>query len=144
MSIGRLSSLHRAVFVVALVIAQPAAADPIYKPQPLYSIEYTKWGRIVSLETGWYADTMSIALDASVPFVNPHRQFPLGLNDDSAEVQYLCKISNAGYALDPNDPGVKVHQAALLSAFVAGKRVRLLIDGCVYDKPRVIAVGITD
>ena len=53
-----------------------------------------------------------------------------------------CKITTAGYALDPADKGVKVHQSVLLSAFLAGRKVRVLVEGCVYDKPRIIGVGI--
>jgi hypothetical protein len=80
---------------------------------------------------------MSIELDPSVPFVNSSR-----FNSDC--IPYMaCKNTKVGYALDPNDPGVKVHEAVLLAAFIAGKKVRLLINQCVFDKPRVIAVGIT-
>jgi hypothetical protein len=101
-----------------------------------WSKKYTQWGHIVRLETGWYDDTMAIVLD--VPFVNSVYTTPWEpLGSDS------CKITDS-YALDPKDPGIKVHEAALLSAFVAGKKVRLLINECVYDKPRVIAVGLAD
>jgi hypothetical protein len=73
---------------------------------------------------------MSIELDPSVPFVNSSR-----FNSDC--IPYMaCKNTKVGYALDPNDPGVKVHEAVLLAAFIAGKKVRLLINQCVFDKPR--------
>jgi hypothetical protein len=82
-------------------------------------------GRIVQLETGWSQDTMAIFLD--VPTVNPG-----------------CPILDAGYALDPKDPGVRAHEAALLGAYLSGKRVYIRADGCVFGKPKVIAVGIVD
>jgi hypothetical protein len=100
---------------------------------------YTAWGHVTALETGWHDDTMSITLDPSVPFVNSGHRSPV-VNQPFVS----CKITTAGYALDPKDPGVKAHEAVLLAAFIAGKKVRLLINACAYDKPRVIAVGITD
>jgi hypothetical protein len=54
----------------------------------------------------------------------------------------FCTGTNSDYALDPKDPGVKVHEAVLLSAFLAGKKVRLLLQGCIYNKPRIISVMI--
>jgi hypothetical protein len=69
---------------------------------------------------------MSVRL--RVPFVNPAS----------------CKNTTAGYTLDPKDPGVKVHEAVLLSAFIAGKKVRVLIVGCNNDRPVIISVGIGD
>jgi hypothetical protein len=110
------------------------AEPPIISRSIDWSTDYTRWGHLTALETGWYDDTMSITLDPSVPFVNSGR--------GTGRIQELCKVTNAGYALDPKDPGVKAHEATLLAAFIAGKRVRLLVNACVFDKPRVIAVGI--
>ncbi len=99
----------------------------------------SKWGHITSLETGWADDTMSVWLD--VPFVNsgevgvvPASPSGFGINP--------CPTTNAGYALEPKDPGVKVHEAALLGAFLAGKQVKVLVQHCSFGKPRIIAVGI--
>jgi hypothetical protein len=110
----------------------------------------TKFGHITALKTGhiattvlifnggpvpiWFrepAETMSVSLD--VPFVN---------SSEPGLTNIPCKITNAGYALDPKDPGVKVHEAVLLGAFLAGKKVRLSVEGCIYDKPRIFAVDI--
>ncbi|HKW91211.1 MAG TPA: hypothetical protein VJX92_04880 [Methylomirabilota bacterium] len=86
---------------------------------------YSQFGHVIGIETGWLDDTMAVKLD--VPTVNSPTP---------------CRIMTAGYALDPNDKGVKLHQSVLLSAFLSGRKVRILVDGCVYDKPRVIGVGI--
>lgn len=84
-------------------------------------------GHVVQLETGWSQDTMAIFLD--VPTVNPIPN---------------CPVTSGGYALDPRDPGVRIHQAALLGAYLSGKRVYIRADGCVFGKPKVIAVGVLD
>lgn len=88
----------------------------------------SQWGHILWFETGWRADTMAVALD--VPTVNPANP--------------SCAVTTAGYALDPQDPGVKVHEAAIMGVYFSGKKVRIRVDGCVFDKPRVIAVGVQD
>jgi len=120
---------------ITLISTPIGAGSPVVVPEFKVNPEYTNWGHVASLETGWSDNTMSIMLDPSVPFVdNPH---PFSVSGG-------CKITSAGYALDPKDPGINVHEATLLSAFVAHKKVRQLIFGCAYDKPRVIAVGLAD
>lgn len=71
---------------------------------------------------------MSVNLD--VPMVNPTNP--------------SCQTTTAGYALDPNDPGVKVHEAAIMGAYFAGKKVYIRVDGCVFTKPKIIGVGVLD
>jgi hypothetical protein len=105
-------------------------------PKPVQVPEYTAWGHVSALETGWSQDTMSITLDPTVPFVNG--------SEPVVGVLVPCSVTNAGYALDPADPGVKVHEAALLSGLASRKWVRLLVLGCVFNKPKVIAVGVSD
>lgn len=118
---------------VAAGLSLPAASAP----------RYSKFGHVVELETGWADDTMSAKLD--VPFVN---SFMLNITSFSRDHRFgrtlvePCKTTTAGYALDPKDPGVKLHQAVLLSAFLAGRKVRVLVEGCIYDKPRIIGVGM--
>ncbi|MBK8815609.1 MAG: hypothetical protein IPN42_08950 [Methylococcaceae bacterium] len=83
----------------------------------------TEVGHILSFETGWSADSISVALD--VPFVNP---------------AHCTKTSS--YAVSPDDPGARVHEAAIMGAFFGGKNVQLRIDGCAYDKPKIIGVVV--
>lgn len=101
---------------------------------------YSKWGHITSLETGWADDTMSVGLDA--PFVNSGEWTGGTIFGGPPPFVKPCTTTNAGYALDPRDPGVKVHEAVLLSAFLTRKKVYVIVQGCVFSKPRIIAVGI--
>jgi hypothetical protein len=86
--------------------------------------QYTQWGSVQDLEAGWGQDTMSIRHSAAV--VNPGG----------------CSVANAGYATNPSDTGHSLFHTLLLSAFLNRKEVSLLVDGCVFNKPRVIAVKI--
>ena len=69
---------------------------------------------------------MLVSLD--VPFSNsPHK----------------CPADNpAGlYALDPKDADVKVNEAVLLSAFLAGRKVSLVLAECAFGLiPRIVSV----
>ena len=49
---------------------------------------------------------------------------------------------NGGYATNPADPGHSLFHTPLLSGFLNRKEVALLISGCAYGKPRVIAVKL--
>ena len=120
-------------------VLKPTPHPPPFGPHPPPPApQYTAWGHVTALETGWSQDTMSITLDPTVPFVNG--SVPLPPNG----IQIPCSVTNAGYALDPADPGVKAHEAALLTAFAGRKRVRLLVLGCVFNKPKVIGVGLSE
>jgi hypothetical protein len=107
-----------------LVVAAALAAG-LWASPALAGPNYSAFGHVIGIETGWRDDTMGFKLD--VPTVNSPTP---------------CKIMGAGYALDPQDPGVKLHQSVVLSAFLAGRKIRVLVDGCAYDKPRVIGIGI--
>ena len=89
--------------ILAIAASSAFAEPPIISRSIDWSTDYTEWGHVTALETGWYDDTMSITLDPSVPFVNSSR--------GAGRIQESCKATNAGYALDPKDPGVKAHEA---------------------------------
>ncbi len=42
------------------------------------------------------------------------------------------------------DVALDCPKAVLLSAFLAGRKVRLLVRGCIHTKPRIISVMIND
>ena len=85
---------------------------------------WTAWGVITQLEAGWGADVMSVA--HSAPIVNPGG----------------CSVTTYGYATAPDDPGHSLYHTVALTAFMNKKEVALLIAGCAYNKPKIIAVKI--
>jgi hypothetical protein len=85
---------------------------------------WTAFGKISYIEAGWKQDTVAIFLGA--PMVNPDN----------------CPVTNAGSATDPGDPGHSLFHTTALAALLNGKEVHLLISGCVFGKPKIIAIGI--
>lgn len=85
---------------------------------------WSQYGAVQELEAGWVEDTM--ALRHAAPMVNPSG----------------CSVTNAGYATNPADPGHSLFHTLLLSALLNRKEVAVLVSGCAYSKPRIIAVKI--
>ena len=114
----------RTRFLVATALVCSTAAASIVRIAAQPAIQYTAWGSVQDLEAGWGDDTMAVR--HSAPIVNPGG----------------CPVTNGGYATNPADPGHSLFHTLLLSGFLNRKEVALLISGCAYGKPRVIAVKL--
>jgi len=114
--------------------------------------QQTGFGHIIQLQTGSLGglpvtgaistkiaadDTMAVTLDVS--FVNSSETGPIQIKLPRP----ACKITNGGYALDPQDSGVKVNESVLLSAYLADRKVLLHLNGCVFGKPRIVSVVLS-
>ena len=115
-------SSTRLIVVAALLCALSAIGAT--KSAAQVAPQYTQWGSVQELEAGWVLDSMAVR--HSAPMMNPDG----------------CATTNAGYATNPADAGHSLFHTLLLSAFLNRKEVSLLISGCAYSKPRVIAVKI--
>jgi hypothetical protein len=51
--------------------------------------------------------------------------------------------ASAQYATSPGAPGNTTIHATLLGAFLAGKKVGLVVQGCVFGHPQIIGIGVT-
>jgi hypothetical protein len=103
-----------AMVLAALLPAAPQAAAEAW----------TARGGLRELEGGWAQNTMSVQHPAAV--VNPA----------------ACPNAHVGYATDPKDTGANLFHSMLMSALLNRLEVKLLIDGCVFQKPRIIAVAV--
>lgn len=83
---------------------------------------WSAMGLITGFEAGWTQDTM--AVEHTAPLVNPSN----------------CPVTNGGYATDPADPGRSLFHAVVEKAFQHQKDAQLLIAGCAFGKPKIIAV----
>ena len=98
---------------VAMLSASPVAAAPVT----------TQAGNIIFMGGGWGTANARVLLD--VPAINPAN----------------C-VSPDGYVVDPADSGHQLFSAMLLSAFMARRKVELVLDGCAMQRPRIIGVNI--
>jgi hypothetical protein len=103
-------------------------------PGNAQAVVSTAFGSITSLEGGWGADAMAIRHNA--PFVNSFERTP------ATGGARACSVTNAGYSTDPNDPGHSLYHTLAMAAFLNKKDVRLILQGCVFSKPRVVGIEI--
>lgn len=111
--------MFRTMIVAALAVAanlalvQPALAAP--------SISST--GYITFLAGGWTSPNVRITMDFA--FYNP------------------ASCSNTdGYMTDTLDSGINLFNSMLLSAFMARRKISIVVDGCTQGRPRIIGVNI--
>jgi hypothetical protein len=131
--------LRQTVLVVcSLVLAlHPAAGS---QPLEIERVVVTDWGQVDDLRSAWADDAMG--MHHSAPFRNSQiLQLSATVNQGPTYVDQ-CTVKNDGYATLPSDPGRKLHHALLVGAFVHGKELRLVLKGCAYDRPRIIAVEV--
>jgi hypothetical protein len=83
----------------------------------------TQQGTITFYGVGWSANTVRVQTTA--PPMNPGS----------------CTGTD-GYMTNPSDSGNQAYQAALLSAFLAGKNVVLILQGCTSNRPQIIGVYV--
>lgn len=113
----KLSKTHRVLAASGLAACGMAAA-------PAWGQQATEYGAITSLSGGWSLDTLAVS--HSGRFVNPSG----------------CSLVTNGYATDPGDPGHSLFHTLALAAFLNRKEVSLTVSGCVFNKPKIIAVTI--
>jgi hypothetical protein len=133
-----MSLKHWAPYAAGCLLAAGAILrlSPAQAQAPI--VVYTEWGQIESVSSAWKDDAMGVHL--STAFVNSRVRVlrPTG----QAIIEDECKTVNDGYATDPADPGHKLHHAIILGAYLHHKQTRLLLQGCAYDKPRIISVEV--
>lgn len=84
----------------------------------------TNEGYVTFMEGGWVSASLRVQLSS-------------GNNTNPS----ACSILD-GYTTDPSDSGYQLFNSMLLSAYLANRKVRLTIDGCVSGRPRIISVVI--
>lgn len=83
-------------------------------------------GNITQLRTGWDSDSFGVMLDA--PQVNPAK----------------CSTNNLGYISTIDHRGYHTYYAAALAAYVAGKRVTIVVHAteCIGPFPKIIGINM--
>ncbi len=92
-------------------------------PSPLYAVSTVTSGKITKVWTEWGANSMAVTTAAPV-------------------VGSGCVLIPGNYVTDPTNANNQMIQAMLLSAYMAGKNVSLVIDGCRGDNSIILSVLI--
>ena len=91
----------------------------------LAAAQFTPWGKIVALQSGWVIDRTLVFHDVS------------GMTNPDG-----CPLETNGYILNETHVGRNLFNTMLLSAFLNGREVAMVISGCYQDRPQVVSVAI--
>jgi hypothetical protein len=116
-------------FILLAAMATTAICVVLFRPLPVAHAQSTpasvQLGSITALGTCWSADCYIISTSATY-------------------VDNGCGGgASAQYATSPGAPGNTTIHATLLGAFLAGKKVTLEVQNCVFGHPQIIGVGVT-
>jgi len=116
-------------FILLAAMAITAICVVLSRPLPVAHAQgtpaSTQYGSITGLGTCWSSDCYIIA--TSAPYVDN------GCGGGAS----------SQYATSPGAPGNTTIHATLLGAFLAGKKVSLVVQNCVFGHPQIIGVGVT-
>lgn len=121
--------LRNILLFTLATIAVIALAIKLHKPTVVAhaqtNVATTQTGSFTGFGTCWAADCYVISTNA--PYVDN------GCNG----------TSTAQYATAPGAAGNTTIHATLLGAFLAQKKVALVVQGCIFGHPQIIGVGVT-
>jgi len=83
----------------------------------------TQWARVNYIAAGWTA--AHVRVQTSATFYNPES----------------CPATD-GYMVEASLPGAQLFASMLLTAFSTNREVKLVLDGCVLERPRIIGVTL--
>ena len=106
---------------------KPAELQSVPTQSPLAAPQFTPWARVVSLQAGWVVDQMLVFLDTPSGAVT---------NPDG------CPLKTNGYTTNPAHAGHDMFHTMLVSAFISGRQVAMVISGCWSDRPQIVSVAI--
>jgi hypothetical protein len=81
-------------------------------------------GTITGYFTGWGAEAVRITISGAT-----YSEVP------------TCSPGD-GYMTTDAESGFKSHSSALLAAYMSGKTVNVVVDGCVSGRPKIVGVEI--
>jgi hypothetical protein len=113
---------------------------------------------ITALTTLLWSPCAQVAYAQSYPYANTGYQtitdYRVGWSGDDVRVMTTGTFvsngcpgfsgSDPAYITNPADPGNHAYQAALLAAFVTGKKVSIWVQGCYQSRPQIIGVDVTN
>lgn len=118
-------SLH---FILLAAMAITAICVVLYRPLPVAHAQgtpaSTQYGSFTGFGTCWSSDCLIVSTNA--PYVDN------GCGGGAS----------AQYATSPGAPGNTTIHATLTGAMLAGKKVTLVVQNCVFGHPQIIGVGV--
>jgi hypothetical protein len=81
-------------------------------------------GKVIGYYTGWAKDEIRVAIEGAT------------------YAEGNCPVRDGYVSIDSDNTGYKTHTTALLAAFMSGKPVTIIVNGCIDQRPRIWGVYI--
>jgi len=99
------------IFVLAVIVSSET-----------WAVEDGPTGIVTGYYTGWGTDQVRVTIEGA----------------DYSEGN--CPTKDGYITKESDNSGYKTHTSALLSAYLAGVRVKIVVDGCISNRPRIWGV----
>ena len=89
-----------------------------------FAFEESPKGKITGYYTGWRVDAVRVTLEGT------------------SYTEGNCIHKDGYMTLESDNAGYKSHASALLAAYMSGKPVSVILEGCAAGRPKIIGVSI--
>ena len=90
-----------------------------------HAVDVTSQAKITGYFTGWSGDVVRVTLEGA------------------SYTESNCTTKDGYVTMETENNGYKTHTAALLSAYMSNRPVRIVVDGCTANgRPRIVGVYI--
>lgn len=90
----------------------------------VFAVEESPKGKITGYFTGWAKDQVRVTIEGA------------------SYSEGNCPTQDGYVTLESDNTGFKTHTSALLSAYMSGKEVKIIVQGCISNRPRIWGVYI--
>lgn len=89
-----------------------------------FAVTESPKGKITGFYTGWGKDQVRVTIEGA------------------SYTESNCQFKDGYITVESDNSGYKTHTSALLAAYMSGKSVSIMVEGCTEGRPRIWAVNI--
>jgi len=96
----------------------------LFSASSAFSATASAKGRITGYYTGWAKDEVRVQIEGA------------------SYAESNCPVKDGYVTIESDNTGYKTHVTALLAAYMSGKPVTIIVEGCIDNRPRIYGVYI--
>ncbi|MCU7829073.1 MAG: hypothetical protein KZQ85_08395 [Candidatus Thiodiazotropha sp. (ex Myrtea sp. 'scaly one' KF741663)] len=93
-------------------------------PNLVFAVDESPRGKVTGYYTGWGADAVRVTIEGAT------------------YIEGNCATKDGYMTVESDNTGYKTHTSALLSAYMSGKEVKVIVEGCISSRPKIWGVYI--
>jgi hypothetical protein len=111
-----LGDLKMQKFIIFIVI--------LFSASNAFSVTASAKGKVTGYYTGWAKDEVRVQIEGAT------------------YTESNCQVKDGYVTIESDNTGYKTHVSALLAAYMSGKPVTIIVEGCIDGRPRIYGVYI--